>query len=57
MFNGHYCLLDFAVPDSVTQLQCEHNEPLEVSLGACLPASCTEAELAQVVKCGRPPRL
>ncbi|CAD5215712.1 unnamed protein product [Bursaphelenchus okinawaensis] len=49
-FNGRYCLIDFAVPDSVSSLQCEDSEPLEVSLGACLPYSCSIQEDIELVE-------
>ncbi|CAD5221660.1 unnamed protein product [Bursaphelenchus xylophilus] len=50
IFNGRYCLIDFAVPDSVSTLKCEHTEPLEVSLGACLPSSCSIPEDIELVE-------
>lgn len=49
-FDGRYCLVDFAVPDTVKTFECEHDDPLEVSLGACLPRSCSAEENTYLVE-------
>ncbi|KAI6176961.1 Nose resistant to fluoxetine protein 6 [Aphelenchoides bicaudatus] len=49
-FNGRYCLVDFAIPSSVSQINCNHTQALEVSLGACLPASCSTDESTSLVQ-------
>lgn len=42
--------MDFAIPSTVTQLVCDHNQALEVSLGACLPLNCSPEESALLVQ-------
>ncbi|KAI6187919.1 Nose resistant to fluoxetine protein 6 [Aphelenchoides besseyi] len=50
VFNGRYCLVDFAIPSSTSNLICDHNNALEVSLGACLPADCSSEESTLLVQ-------
>ncbi|KAI6241539.1 Nose resistant to fluoxetine protein 6 [Aphelenchoides fujianensis] len=50
IFNGRYCLVDFAIPSANSDLICDHHHALEVSLGACLPATCSSEESTSLVQ-------
>uniref|UniRef100_A0A914DYA0 Nose resistant-to-fluoxetine protein N-terminal domain-containing protein n=1 Tax=Acrobeloides nanus TaxID=290746 RepID=A0A914DYA0_9BILA len=49
-FNGRYCSIQFEVPDTVNNVECDVNQPLEVHLGICLPASCSNEELKELAE-------
>ena len=48
-FNGHYCMVEFEVPDTILNTKCD-NQPLEIHLGICLPASCNKTETQQIIE-------
>uniref|UniRef100_A0A7E4V1X0 NRF domain-containing protein n=1 Tax=Panagrellus redivivus TaxID=6233 RepID=A0A7E4V1X0_PANRE len=50
LFNGHYCMIQFEVPDTVLNTRCDENRPLEVHLGICLPASCSDEEKKALIE-------
>uniref|UniRef100_A0AC34Q5X8 Nose resistant-to-fluoxetine protein N-terminal domain-containing protein n=1 Tax=Panagrolaimus sp. JU765 TaxID=591449 RepID=A0AC34Q5X8_9BILA len=50
IFDGHYCLVNFEVPDAVLNTACEETTELEVHLGICLPSSCTIEETTALIE-------
>uniref|UniRef100_A0AC35GYJ0 Nose resistant-to-fluoxetine protein N-terminal domain-containing protein n=1 Tax=Panagrolaimus sp. PS1159 TaxID=55785 RepID=A0AC35GYJ0_9BILA len=48
-FNGHYCMIEFEVPDTVLNTKCD-NQPLDIHLGICLPASCKLNETKAIIE-------
>lgn len=50
VFDGHYCLVNFEVPDSVLNTACEETTELEIHLGICLPSSCTIEETTALIE-------
>ncbi|XGW16712.1 hypothetical protein V3C99_001844 [Haemonchus contortus] len=49
-FDGRYCRVELEIPDALVEEGCPQTDPLAIVLGVCMPSSCTDDQLHQLVQ-------
>ncbi|VDO58564.1 unnamed protein product [Haemonchus placei] len=49
-FDGRYCRVELEIPDALVEEGCPQTDPLAIVLGVCMPSSCTDDQLHQLIQ-------
>ncbi|PIO55481.1 hypothetical protein TELCIR_23132, partial [Teladorsagia circumcincta] len=49
-FDGRYCRVRLEIPDALVEEGCPQTDPLAIVLGVCMPSSCTDHQLHELVQ-------